>query len=315
MSFARGRLALVAALLAGVALAALLSPRVVAAQNAQDQRLPPVFDGAAALHHVERLVAIGPRPAGSPAAVRARTYILDELKKAGVAAKVEAFDAVTPHGRLPMGNVLAVIPGRRPDVILIAGHYDTKWFRDITFVGANDGGSSAGLLIEIARRLRERPREYTYWVAWFDGEEARENWTATDSLYGSRRMAAELGKSRRLPSAVIVADMIGDRDLGIRREAGSASWLTDVIWASAARLGYVTQFMQEALAVEDDHAPFLRLGVPATLLIDFDFPPWHTAGDTLDKISATSLEIVGKVILDALPAIEDGLNRSRGRKP
>jgi glutaminyl-peptide cyclotransferase len=307
----RVRVSLVVALLLG----ALVLPFAVAPPAAQDLRLPPSFDGAAAMRHVERLVAIGPRPAGSPGAARARAYIIDELKKAGVSAKVEAFDATTPHGRLPMANVVAVIPGRRPDVILIAGHYDTKWFRDITFVGANDGGSSAGLLIELARRLRERQREYTYWVAWFDGEEARESWTATDSLYGSRRMAAELGKSRRLPSAMIVADMIGDRDLGIRREAGSTPWMTDVIWASAARLGYTAHFLPESLAVEDDHAPFARLGVPAALLIDFDFPSWHTAEDTLDKVSAKSLEIVGKVILDSLPGIEDGLNRSRGGRP
>ena len=305
------RVSLVAALLLG----ALVFPFAVAPPAAQDLRLPPSFDGAAAMRHVERLVAIGPRPAGSPGAARARAYIIDELKKAGVSAKVEAFDATTPHGRLPMANVVAVIQGRRPDVILIAGHYDTKWFRDITFVGANDGGSSAGLLIELARRLRERQREYTYWVAWFDGEEARESWTATDSLYGSRRMAAELGKSRRLPSAMIVADMIGDRDLGIRREAGSTPWMTDVIWSSAARLGYTAHFLPESLAVEDDHAPFVRLGVPAALLIDFDFPPWHTPEDTLDKVSAKSLEIVGKVILDSLPGIEDGLNRSRGGRP
>jgi glutaminyl-peptide cyclotransferase len=298
-----------------IVLSAIVALAVLAPLAAQDTRLPPSFDGAAALRHVERLVAIGPRPAGSPGAARARSYIVDELKKAGVSAKVESFDALTPHGRLPMANVVAVILGRRPDVILIAGHYDTKWFRDITFVGANDGGSSAALLIELARRLRERPREYTYWVAWFDGEEARESWTPTDSLYGSRRMAAELGKSRRLPSAVIVADMIGDRDLGIRREAGSTAWMTDVIWASAVRLGYVTHFLQDTLAVEDDHAPFIRMGIPATLLIDFDFPPWHTASDTLDKVSAQSLEIVGKVILDALPGIEDGLNRSRGGRP
>jgi glutaminyl-peptide cyclotransferase len=298
-----------------IVLSAIVALAVLAPLAAQDTRLPPSFDGAAALRHVERLVAIGPRPAGSPGAARARSYIVDELKKAGVSAKVESFDAMTPHGRLPMANVVAVILGRRPDVILIAGHYDTKWFRDITFVGANDGGSSAALLIELARRLRERPREYTYWVAWFDGEEARESWTPTDSLYGSRRMAAELGKSRRLPSAVIVADMIGDRDLGIRREAGSTAWMTDVIWASAVRLGYATHFLQDTLAVEDDHAPFIRKGIPATLLIDFDFPPWHTASDTLDKVSAQSLEIVGKVILDALPGIEDGLNRSRGGRP
>jgi glutaminyl-peptide cyclotransferase len=307
----RVRVSLVVALLLG----ALVRPFAVAPPAAQDLRLPPSFDGAAAMRHVERLVAIGPRPAGSPGAARARAYIIDELKKVGVSAKVEAFDATTPHGRLPMANVVAVVPGRRPDVILIAGHYDTKWFRDITFVGANDGGSSAGLLIELARRLRERQREYTYWVAWFDGEEARESWTATDSLYGSRRMAAELGKSRRLPSAMIVADMIGDRDLGIRREAGSTPWMTDVIWASAARLGYTAHFLPESLAVEDDHAPFARLGVPAALLIDFDFPSWHTAEDTLDKVSAKSLEIVGKVILDSLPGIEDGLNRSRGGRP
>lgn len=282
---------------------------------AQETRLPPVFDGAAALRHVERLVAIGPRPAGSPGGVRARTYIVDELRRAGVSVRVDAFDAVTPHGRLPMANVIATVAGRRKDVILIGGHYDTKWFRETAFVGANDGGSSAALLIELARRLHARPREYTYWVVWFDGEEARETWTATDSLYGSRRMAGELGNSRQLPSAVIVADMIGDRDLGIRREAASTPWMNDVIWASATRLGYAAHFLPDSLAVEDDHAPFMRLGIPAALLIDFDFPPWHTAEDTLDKVSAQSLEIVGKVLLDALPGIEAGLTRSRGARP
>ena len=278
---------------------------------AQDTRLAPVFDGAAALRHVERLVAFGPRPAGSPALARARSYIVEEVRKAGVSVRVESFDAPTPHGRLPMANVVAVLPGRRRDVIMIAGHYDTKWFKDFAFVGANDGGSSAALLIELARRLHARPHEYTYWVVWLDGEEAREAWTSTDSLYGSRWMAAELGRSRQLPSAVIVADMIGDRDLGIRREAGSTPWMTDVLWASAARLGYSANFLPDAMAVEDDHVPFMRQGVPAALLIDFDFPPWHTADDTLDKVSARSLEIVGKVLLDALPGIEEGLSRSR----
>ena len=297
-------LALVTCLVAG--LASLGAPQTRPASS---------FNGAAALRHVERLVALGPRPAGSAAGVRARQYVVDELRSAGIATRVEPFDADTPHGRLPMANVVAVLPGRRQDVILIGGHYDTKWFREFAFVGANDGGSSTALLIELARRLRERPREYTYWIVWFDGEEAREAWTAADSLYGSRRMAIELGKSRRLPRAVIVADMIGDRDLGIRREASSTPWLTDVIWTSAARLGHHAHFLSDALAVEDDHAPFMRLGVPATLLIDFDYPPWHTAGDTVDKVSARSLEIVGNVLLDALPAIEHALTRSRGARP
>jgi hypothetical protein len=169
-----------------------------------------VFDGAAALRHVERLVAsVRGRQDRRPR--HARAYIVDELRKAGVPARVEAFDAATPHGRLPMANVVSVLPGRRRDTILIAGHYDTKWFKDFAFVGANDGGSSAALLIELAHRLHVRQHEYTYWVVWLDGEEARESWTSTDSLYGSRWMAAELSRSRQLPSAVI-ADMIGDRE-------------------------------------------------------------------------------------------------------
>jgi hypothetical protein len=270
------------------------------------------FDGAAAFRHVERLVAIGPRPAGSPAAERARAYIVGELRRFGISAQVQPFTADTPHGALRMANIVAIVPGRRPDVIVVAGHYDTKWFPNFRFVGANDGGSSAALLVELARRLAARPREYTYWVVWFDGEEARETWTARDSLYGSRHMAAELGRSNRLPRALILVDMIGDRDLNILREASSAPWLTDLVWLSAARLGYGRHFLPDTRAVEDDHVPFLRAGVPAALLIDFDYPPWHTAADTLDKVSAGSLEIVGAVVLDALPAIEQRLSRAPG---
>jgi len=273
------------------------------------EREPRRIDGLAALRHLERLVAIGPRPAGSPGSVRAREYIVNELKRSGVQARVEAFDADTPHGRLPMANVVGVVPGRRTDVILIGGHYDTKWFADIRFVGANDGGSSTALLLELARQLRRAPGEFTYWIVFFDGEEARGEWSARDSLYGSRRMAETLQRRGRLPRAVIVVDMIGDRDLAIRRESLSTRWLTDLIWESARRLGRQHHFLSETEAVEDDHAPFLRLGVPAALLIDFDFPSWHTTEDTLDKVSDRSLQVVGDVLLHALPAIEAHLMR------
>jgi len=272
-----------------------------------------VFDGRAALRHVEAMVAIGPRPAGSPAGGRARDYIVAALRAAGVQARVEAFEADTPHGRLAMANVVGVVRGRRPDVILVGGHYDTKWFKELPFVGANDGGSSTGLLLELARRLTGAPREFTYWVVFFDGEEARETWTARDSLYGSRRMAEDLARRRALPRAVIVADMIGDRDLAIRRESLSTPWLQDVLWESARRLGHRRHFLEDGLTVEDDHAPFLRAGVPAALLIDFDYPPWHTADDTLDKVSAQSLQAVGEVVLDALPRIEARLARADRR--
>ena len=273
---------------------------VVAVRAAEPLRV----DGAAALRHVERLVAIGPRVAGTPGAERARAYITGELKKLGVKHDVRAFDADTPHGRLRMANVVAMVPGRRSDIILLGGHYDTKYFKEFRFVGANDGGSSAGLLIELTRRVAAVPREYTYWLVWFDGEEARVSWTATDSLYGSRRLAADLGRAGRLPRAMVLLDMIGDRDLGVLRDTYSTRWLSDILWASAARLGHGRHFLGTEMGVEDDHAPFLSAGVPAALLIDFDYPPWHTPDDTLDKVSAQSLAVVGDVVLDALPAIE-----------
>jgi glutaminyl-peptide cyclotransferase len=271
----------------------------------------PRVDGAAALRHVERLVAIGPRVAGTPGAARARAYIIAELKKLGVKVDVRAFEADTPHGRLSFANVIAILPGRRGDVILLGGHYDTKYFKAFRFVGANDGGSSAALLLELTRLLAATPREYTYWVVWFDGEEARESWTATDSLYGSRRLAAELTQAGRLPRAMVLVDMIGDRDLGILRDTYSTPWLSDLLWATAARLGHARHFLGTAMGVEDDHAPFLKAGVPAALLIDFDYPPWHTADDTLDKVSPRSLAVVGDVVLGALPAIERRLSGAR----
>jgi len=274
----------------------------------------PQFDGTAALKHVERLVAIGPRVAGTPGGARAREYIVGELKRiAGVQVQVKAFDADTPHGRVSMANVIAVLPGRRSDVVMVAGHYDTKLFKQFQFVGANDGGSSTGLLLELGRRLAARPRDYTYWLVWLDGEEAREAWTDRDSLYGSRRLAADLARDKRLPRAMILVDMIGDRDLAIRREAHSALWLTQIIWEAAARLGHGRHFLRDTIPVEDDHLPFLRVGVPSTLLIDFDFPPWHTAADTLDKLSADSLTVVGQVLLEALPSVEHYLSGEGGR--
>ena len=300
------------ALGAGFALAALLA--VLAAPPApQDAATAPSFDAGAAWRDVVRLVELGPRPAGSAALARARQYIVDELRRAGLQVRLASFEARTPDGPIAMANVIAVLPGRRSDVIMLGGHYDTKLFTDFRFVGANDGGSSAGLLLELARRLAGRRHEFTYWIVFFDGEEARRDWSATDGIYGSRQLAAELrrsGELRRLRS-VIVVDMIGDANLDIRRESYSTPWLTDLVWASARRLGYGASFRSDAVGVEDDHVPFLRAQVPAVDVIDIDYPPWHTAGDTLEQISPKSLGIVGEVILDTLPALETVLSRGR----
>jgi Zn-dependent M28 family amino/carboxypeptidase len=211
-----------------------------------------------------------------------------------------------------MVNLIAILPGRRPEIVLIGGHYDTKRFGEFRFVGANDGGSSTGFLLELARALKTEPREFTYWIVFFDGEEARGKWSATDGIYGSRHLAASLRSDGRLQrvKAVVVVDMIGDRELNIRREQASTPWLTEAIWESARRLGHRAHFLDEVLAVEDDHVPFLQAGVPSALLIDFDYGAfWHTPEDTLDKVSADSLQVVGDVLLHALPAIERAILR------
>lgn len=287
-----------------LAVAALLLPRPGVAG--------PAFDGQAAFAHVERLVGFGPRPAGSEALASARRYIVKELKKAGARVREQPFTAQTPDGPIRMVNVIAELPGRRPEAILVGGHYDTKLFRNFRFVGANDGGSSSGLLLELARSLARRPREFTYWIVFFDGEEARRDWSATDGIYGSRHLAGSLQREGRAAQlkAVVVVDMIGDRRLNIRRETASTPWLTDLLWGSATRLGHQAHFLNETLTVEDDHAPFLRAGIPSALLIDFDYEPyWHTPEDTLDKLSPRSLQVVGDVLLDALPALETLLLR------
>ncbi len=278
----------------------------------------PAFDPGAAWSHLERIVGFGPRPAGSSALARARSYVVAELRKAGATVRERPFTAETPDGRIRMVNVIAEVSGRRREAILLGGHYDTKYFPTFRFVGANDGGSSTALLLELARVLAQGAREFTYWIVFFDGEEARREWSGTDGIYGSRHMVSEFRRTGELARlrAVVVVDMIGDKDLNIRREASSTPWLTDLVWGSARRLGYGRHFLEENLPVEDDHAPFLRAGVPATLLIDFDYGRyWHTAEDTLDKVSPGSLRTVGGVLLDALPALEAWLARGRASGP
>jgi Zn-dependent M28 family amino/carboxypeptidase len=146
-------------------------------------------------------------------------------------------------------------------------------------------------------------------LLFLDGEEAVLEWSETDSTYGSRHYveAARTSGSLKSIRAFILLDMIGDRNLTIRRDPNSTPWLTDIIWATAAKLGH-RQFMNEEMAIEDDHLPFLRAGVPAVDIIDLDYAAWHTPQDTLEAISARSLQIVGDVVVAALPHIEARLS-------
>jgi hypothetical protein len=267
--------------------------------------VPAAFDSGRAWEHVRQLVAIGPRPSGSVGIGRAREYITGQMADLGLAVTEHAFVADTPLGPIPMVNLSVTIAGARPDRLLITGHYDTKRFRQV-FVGANDGGSSAGFLVELARVLKDRANPLTIELVFFDGEEAVIEWRGTDHTYGSREYVARAIRTGRVSEikAMLLVDMIGDRQLQIRREASSTPWLTDAIWAAAARLGKTSTFVTESLRVEDDHIAFLEAGIPAVDIIDLDYPAWHTPADTLDQLDAASLQTVADVLLEALPAIE-----------
>jgi glutaminyl-peptide cyclotransferase len=271
---------------------------------------PSSFDGGRAYEHLRQIVNFGPRPAGSPALERTRGYITDQLKALGIAVTPQPFDAQTPIGRVHMVNLIGTIPGVRKERIALAGHYDTKLFREFRFVGANDGGSSAAILLEMARVLKARRNTFTIELLFLDGEEATlREWGGTDHTYGSQYYVDNGRKTGTLASlkALVLVDMVGDRSLRIMRESASTKWLTDVIWATAKRMGYASTFVDDATRIEDDHMPFLNAGVQAVDIIDLDYPAWHTAGDTLDEISARSLEIVGKVLQSAWEPIETRL--------
>ena len=286
---------------------------VFAAATAIGQAAPPAFDSGRAWEHLRQLVAIGPRPAGSAALDQTRKYIKGQLAAAGVAVAEQAWDAETPVGHVHMVNLVATIPGARADRIVFSGHYDTKLFRNSRFVGANDGGSSAAFLIEMARVLKARLNPLTIELLFLDGEEAFcENWDdcsrpgAPDNTYGSRHYvtAGKRGGTLAGIKAHILVDMIADRDLRLKRELNSTPWLTDIVWAAAKARKLATHFVPHTTQIEDDHVPFLQAGVPSVDVIDLEYEPWHTPRDTLDEVSARSLQVVGDVLLAALPQIE-----------
>jgi Zn-dependent M28 family amino/carboxypeptidase len=266
----------------------------------------PSFDGARAFRDLEQLVAIGPRPAGSPGIARARAHITQQLAAIGVEVREQPFDARTPLGTVRMVNLRATLRAdpSKPRLI-VAGHYDTKLFQHAAFVGANDGASSAAFLIEFARAMRDRPGSLPIEIVFFDGEEAVVQWQGTDRVYGSRHYveAARQDGTLQQIGALVLVDMIGERNPRFRRDTNSTAWLTELIWARARALGR-REFVDETTAIEDDHLPFLDAGVPAVDIIDLDYPAWHTPDDTIDKVSAASLQAVGDVLVAALPDVE-----------
>jgi hypothetical protein len=267
---------------------------------------PRAFSGTEAFNYTKEIVALGPRPDGSAAIANLRALIKRQLASRGCEVISDRFTAHTPDGPVQMENIIAKFPGKSGRAIAITGHYDTK--KMANFVGANDGGSSTGMLLEFAAVLQGQPRTDDVYLVFFDGEEAFHDWSDTDSLYGSRHLAekwAADGTNAKL-KALINVDMIGDKGLRLIYDGNSAASVRKLIWDVADSLGYSSAFPRQLSAIDDDHIPFIKAGVRAVDMIDFDSQAtfWHTPKDTMDKLDPHSFEIVGSVVLKSIEELE-----------
>jgi len=270
------------------------------------------------MDHVRKQIDFGPRPPDTQQLAKTRAYITNELKSYGLTVSLDEFNAATPQGQKKMANIVAEIPGETRSLILITSHYDTKYYKDMYFVGANDPAASVATLLEIGRVLassNEKPKA-TYRLVFFDGEEAFcEGWSDCgdqqnpDNTYGSRHYVSLLRSKNELndTKAMILLDMMGYKNLELGRDDMSTKWLQDIIWKTGRELGYGKVFVDREEGVGgDDHEPFVGAGVASVDLIQLSsYPHWHKADDTADKISAQSMKIVGDTILASLPKVAE----------
>jgi glutaminyl-peptide cyclotransferase len=270
----------------------------------------PQFSGASAYAATRRAVSFGERPSGSEAIVRLRSWIVSELKPLGADVSLDSFQAQTPKGPTPMANVIVRYAGTSGKAVVVTGHYDTKRISMTHFLGANDGGSSTGVLLELAKAFSHLKHKDDLYLIFFDGEEAVGQWTDADSRYGSQHLVSKWGSDGTLSriKALINIDMVGDKNLDILNDGNSSQSLRDMVFGVASDLGYSKNFLKEPAGIDDDHVPFVNAGVNAIDLIDFDYGPqnryWHAADDTMDKLSPRSLQVVGDVVLGVIARLE-----------
>ena len=274
----------------------------------------PNFNGSQAFQYTQKATAFGERPSGSDAIVKLRAWIVAELKPLGAQFEDDRFTGQTPIGPISMENVIVKFPGKSGKAVVVSGHYDTKRIPMVHFIGANDAGSSTGFLMEFARAVAKIQHPDDIYVVFFDGEEAIGQWTDTNSVYGSRHLVQKWSADGTLSriKALINVDMIGDKNLDVLNDGNSSPSLRELVARVAANLGYSQYFHKELSGIDDDHMPFVNAGVNAIDLIDFTYGPdnsspgpyWHTDKDTMDKLSAHSLQIAGDVVLGVVTELE-----------
>ena len=265
-------------------------------------RASPAFNGDVALELVEAQVGFGPRYPGSQGHAEVQEWIAEELGKRGWTVETMSF----PYRGTTLTNLSGILPGSGGDKILLGAHYDTRRIADrgpegerLPVPGANDGGSGVAVLLEIARVLPDRNPGCDVGLVFFDGED-NGNLDGWDWAVGSRAFAAALEVE---PRAVVVVDMVGDRDLRLPIERSSTPDLAAEIWAAAQEAGSKAFVMDVGHSILDDHVPFLERGWRAVDIIDIDYPYWHTTADTPDKVAAESLAQVGDALLTWLDLV------------
>jgi hypothetical protein len=269
----------------------------------------PVVDGRRALDKVRQLVAISPRDSGTENARKAAVWIAAQCRELGTKPEVDSWEEETANGKMSFHNVKAVVPGRRERRLILGSHFDTKRLPSIPgFQGANDSGSSTGLLLEIMRVIRAsaEPPPFTLEFMFFDGEECVREYGPRDGLHGSRRRAKQLAEADEVDQyeGMILLDMVGDADLTVTLSPDTPPELGTVLLQAAAAQRVGEHFSFHRSRILDDHVPFAEIGIQAVNVIDFHYGPensyWHTAGDTMDKLSAESLQTVGNVVLETI---------------
>ena len=275
--------------------------------------------GAEVMRLTQEYVNAAPkRFIGSPGHAAAEAFIKDHFKPEVAKGDFvdDRFTARTPIGPLTMHNLIVKFPGKKDGIIVLASHYETNyWLKDINFVGANDGACTTALLIELGEYYRAHPPQgYSVWLLFTDGEESiNKDWTDSDSLYGTRHIAAKWSGDGTIGhiKAFVLADMIGWKEMNIDREGNSTPWLVDLLAKAGKDTGHSKYLFKESQAVEDDHLPFMQRGVPVLDVIDFQYGTaqnpeayHHTELDTMDKLSATSLQVSADLFLDLVKLID-----------
>ncbi|ADW67890.1 M28 family peptidase [Granulicella tundricola] len=301
--------------------AVLLMAMVFGAGSAWGAPAKAKVSGAATYALTKEYLAAAPkRFNGSPGHAAAEKFIEGHFNKenADHRMEVDTFTATTPAGMQTMHNIIVKYPGKKDGVIVLGSHYETNYpLKDINFVGANDGACTSALLMEFGEYFRAHPPEgYSVWLVFFDGEEAVKTWGPSDSLYGSRHLAAKWSQDGTLGhlKAFLNADMIGDKDLNIDHDDASTPALLDLFKVAAKNTGHEKSIYKSNTPIQDDTVPFAKRGVPVLDVIDYEYGPLdektgdyayhHTAQDSIDKISAASLQISADLFLEMVHLID-----------